>query len=113
MKFLLPLLLVIGSLAACGGSSTKTSSLTITTTSLPAAAVGVNYSAQLAASGGTPPYQWSVSPGSLPDGITLNSAGLLNGSSTESGSFTFVVEVTDSANTSQAAVVQIKTGEHK
>ena len=38
----------------------------VTTTSLPSAAVGVVYSATLAATGGTTPYTWSISSGSLP-----------------------------------------------
>src|SRR5262249_17448865 len=42
--------------------------LTITTTSLPQAAIGRPYSATLQASGGTQPYTWSLSSGLLPTG---------------------------------------------
>ena len=47
--------------------------LQITTTSLPDATAGQPYSATLAATGGTPPYKWKVTSGSLPAGLTLNS----------------------------------------
>ena len=49
------------------------SPLAVITTYLPAAAGGSAYSAQLAATGGTKPYAWSISAGSLPAGLTLHS----------------------------------------
>ena len=70
--------------------------LTITTTSLPDAQVGVAYSQQLAASGGTSPFIWSVSVGSLPAGLTLSASGLLSGTPIVSGAFNFTVQVVDS-----------------
>src|SRR5882724_6929847 len=53
----------------------------ITTTSLPNASIGVNYSAQFSATGGQPPYTWSLSPGSLglPAGLNLGSDGSITG----------------------------------
>jgi len=47
----------------------------ITTTSLTAGSVNVPYSAILAATGGVPPYTWSLASGSLPAGrspLTVN-----------------------------------------
>lgn len=71
--------------------------LTITTTSLPAANIGVAYSGTLAATGGVTPYTWSITTGSLPSGLTLNSAtGAITGTPTAAGTFTFTVTVTDS-----------------
>ena len=55
------------------------------------------YTASLAASGGTPPYSFAVTSGSLPAGITLASNGTFSGTSTAVGSFTFGVTVTDSS----------------
>ncbi|HJT88877.1 MAG TPA: Ig domain-containing protein, partial [Bryobacteraceae bacterium] len=81
-----------------------TQGLTITTgPTLPGGAAGVAYSVALAASGGTTPYTWSVTGGSLPAGITLDgSSGALGGTPTAKGDFTFTVTVTDSAsNTAQ------------
>jgi PKD repeat protein len=46
--------------------NSTTTPLTITTKSLPGGKVSVPYSATLTASGGTQPYTWSVSAGSLP-----------------------------------------------
>jgi hypothetical protein len=41
------------------------------------------------------PYTWSLSSGALPDGIHLGGDGVLNGTPTESGSFSFSVRVAD------------------
>jgi hypothetical protein len=55
----------------------------------------------LAASGGLPPYSWSIASGTLPAGITLNSStGRLTGTPSVSGMFPFTVRVTDSASQS-------------
>ena len=53
--------------------------LVVITGSLPEPRVGENYQAELEASGGTPPYSWRLVGGSLPDGLTLSSDGLLRG----------------------------------
>ncbi|HWB85593.1 MAG TPA: putative Ig domain-containing protein [Bryobacteraceae bacterium] len=70
--------------------------LEISTTMLPMGNVGVAYSAVVAASGGTPAYTFTVSSGSLPDGITLNASGGLQGKPTTAGRFPVTFEVTDS-----------------
>ena len=77
--------------------STPATALTITTSSLPGATVGTAYSATVAASGGTPPYTWALTSGSLPAGLSLSSTGVIAGTPTTSGSTTFGVRVTDSA----------------
>ena len=58
---------------------------------LPGGALGTPYSQTLTASGGTPPYQFSVSAGTLPDGLTLSPGGAVSGTPTVAGSFTFTV----------------------
>jgi Putative Ig domain len=93
---------------------TKTVNLTLTilppppaisTTSLPNGQVNVAYSTTLAASGGTPPYHWSVTTGTLPTGLTLNaSTGAITGTPTApvaNSSLTF--KVTDSGSPTQSA----------
>ncbi|MGA7963471.1 MAG: choice-of-anchor D domain-containing protein, partial [Candidatus Acidiferrales bacterium] len=71
--------------------------LQITTSSpLPGASVGVLYSATLAATGGTPPYSWSFSSGTLPPGLTVGSTGTITGTPTTAGPYSFTVQVTDS-----------------
>jgi hypothetical protein len=77
------------------------SALTVATSALPAATVGSPYSQTLSASGGTPPYHWSVASGSLPPGLTLSDAGLLAGTPTTAGNYSFGVGVSD-ANTAGA-----------
>jgi hypothetical protein len=64
----------------------------------PAGRLGSPYSDQLAASGGTTPYSWSVTAGGLPSGVTLGaSTGLLSGTPTAGGVFNFTVTLTDQA----------------
>lgn len=75
--------------------------LTITTASpLPDGTVGATYSQTLAATGGTPPYsEWSENIGSLPAGLTLDSAtGIISGPPTTPGVTNFTIKVKDSFN---------------
>jgi uncharacterized repeat protein (TIGR01451 family) len=77
-------------------------------TAPPAGEIGAAYSDTLTASGGTGPYAWSVSSGSLPAGITLNpSSGALSGTPTVAGTFTFTVEVTDADNQAATKVTTL------
>lgn len=79
--------------------------LGVTTTTLPEATVGASYSSTLDGSGGTTPYTWSVSSGSLPDGLILDpNEGIIGGTPTNAGTFSFTVEATDSSTpTAQTA----------
>jgi hypothetical protein len=69
---------------------------TITTTSLPNGNVSTSYSQQLAATGGSGNLTWTFT-GSLPDGLSMDTAGLISGTPlTVIGSpFAFTVRVTD------------------
>ena len=68
----------------------------ITTTTLPVAwTIGRPYTQTLAASDGTAPYTWSLASGVLPTGLALSSAGVLSGTPSASGSFTFSAQVKD------------------
>ena len=80
--------------------------LTISTGALSDAIQGSAYAASLLASGGTQPYAWSVSAGSLPAGVALGAKGLLRGSPSKTGSYSFTARVTDaSAHAATAAMV--------
>ncbi len=71
--------------------------LIVTTGSLPGGTLSTPYSATLTASGGIAPYTWSISVGSLPPGLSLNSStGLISGTPTVTGTSSFTVKVTDS-----------------
>ena len=83
-------------------------SLAITSSSLGAGTVGSNYSATLQATGGTSPYKWTVTTGSLPAGLTLAaSTGVISGKPTTSGNFSFGVTAKDSSTTVQSATATI------
>ncbi|HVM49214.1 MAG TPA: putative Ig domain-containing protein [Candidatus Acidoferrum sp.] len=73
--------------------------LQITTTTLPNATQGTFYTATLAASGGQPPYAWSLAPGSgsPPPNLTLGTDGVLSGTPASSGTNWFIARVTDAA----------------
>jgi hypothetical protein len=75
------------------GAST---SLHVTTPSLPSGTVKTTYSARLAASGGNAPYKWSVSSGRLPTGLHLKkSTGVISGKPRTPGDYVFTVKVVD------------------
>jgi hypothetical protein len=60
--------------------------------------IGAAYAQTFAASGGTAPYTWVVASGSLPAGMSLNTAGVLSGTPTTNGTSTFTVQVADAYN---------------
>lgn len=69
--------------------------VTITPASLANGFVGTSYSQTVTATGGTSPYSFSVSVGTLPAGLALSSAGALTGTPTTSGNFAFTIKGTD------------------
>jgi hypothetical protein len=79
--------------------ATQVNSMTITTTGLPESTAGIPYSATFAASGGTLPYLWSISAGALPAGLSLNTAGVISGSTLETGIFSLTAQALDSSST--------------
>lgn len=112
-------------LTGCGGSSSSQTSppvrppdpppapppspLVISTASLPYGRVGQSYSATLTASGGTPPYHWSVTGGSVPAGLGLNAAsGTLSGSpAADADHVSLTFELTDSSASAESASVTL------
>jgi uncharacterized protein (TIGR03437 family) len=71
--------------------------LGMTAPALPNGTVQIPYSGSVSgsASGGNPPYQWSIRNGSLPPGIALSATGILSGTPTVPGTFTFALQATD------------------
>lgn len=122
---LVPIAIAAVALAGCGGGSSGQGSadppsagppssnptppppspLSIATTSLPSGTVGNAYAVTLAAAGGTPPYEWSLTGGTLPSGLSLNAAsGEISGKPAAvaaHSSLTF--RVTDSGGTARTA----------
>ncbi|MGZ3537902.1 MAG: S8 family serine peptidase [Thermodesulfobacteriota bacterium] len=69
----------------------------ILTNSLPNGLTNTSYSQTLQASGGVPSYTWSIYSGSLPEGLSLNSAtGKISGTPSKTGTYSFMIKVTDS-----------------
>lgn len=63
---------------------------------LPSMSLNAAYSAKLTASGGIPPYSYTIVDGALPDGITLDvTTGMLSGVASEGGQFPVTVEARD------------------
>jgi hypothetical protein len=91
------------------GIQIANASLQIVTTSMPNATVGQAYGVQLNGTGGTTPYMWTVSAGTLPGGLSLSSSGLISGSATVAGSSSFTAQLTDAKGqtASQAYTVTI------
>lgn len=69
--------------------------ITLTPATLPAATGSTAYNQTLTASGGNGGYTFSLSTGALPPGIGLSSAGVISGTPTTTGSYTFTVQATD------------------
>src|ERR1700722_2944679 len=94
-------------LQGCGGGSSSSvapNPLVITTLSLAGGTVTLSYSTTLTAAGGTGMgYEWTISTGTLPSGLTLVTSGVLSGTPTASGTSNFTVEVTDSSGASATA----------
>jgi len=71
--------------------------VTVSPATVPNGTVAAAYSQTLSASGGIAPYSFSVSAGALPAGLTLSSGGVLSGTPTAGGTFTFTATATDSS----------------
>lgn len=69
--------------------------LEITTPSLPSATVGAPISAVILATGGTEPYNFSLTTGTTAQGIGLSQIGQLSGTVAVQGNYVVVVRVTD------------------
>jgi hypothetical protein len=84
-----------------GNGVVATSLALLNIPTLPTATQNAAYQATLLAASGTPPYTFSLKPGSsLPAGLTLSSAGLIGGtiaSTVTTGNYTFTAGVKDSA----------------
>ncbi|WP_313393575.1 putative Ig domain-containing protein [Pseudomonas sp.] len=101
-----------------GTSNTATVSVTVTAptialtpTSIPGATVATAYSATLTASGGSSPYTYSLTTGTLPAGISLSTAGVLSGTPTAAGSFNFTITATDNTGFTGTQAYNLSVGE--
>lgn len=84
---------------------------TIRTLTLPPGEVGMAYAAALEATGGTGAYTWSVTSGTLPEGLSLSADGRIAGAPAALGSASFTVQVTDEALASHTRAFSIVIAE--
>lgn len=78
-----------------GTATVLVSGFSVTTASLPPGLKGISYSQTLAAENGSAPFTWSVAAGNLPSGLSLSEAGVISGTPTTRGDFSFTVSATD------------------
>src|SRR5207248_6274172 len=71
--------------------------ITVSPSTLPNGTTGTAYNQTITASGGTAPYTFAVTTGTLPNGLTLASSGALTGTPTVANSFSFTITATDSS----------------
>jgi len=100
-------------LASCGGDATDTGggpeALAVTTETLPDATLRDAYTTTLTATGGTPPYTWVRQLGTIPPGVGLDqAAGLLIGTPTAAGDFSFTIKVIDAVGASDSTVLGLR-----
>jgi uncharacterized repeat protein (TIGR01451 family) len=70
--------------------------ISLSPAALPDGTLGTPYSQTITASGGATPYSFSIVSGALPPGLTLSSGGILSGTPTVAGAYSFTVQAFDS-----------------
>jgi len=85
----------------------SSNNLSLNTNSLPTAFSNLSYTANLSATGGSTPYQFSIFSGALPQGLTLLSNGTISGTPTVEGTFLITFRVQDAAQASAQSTVSL------
>lgn len=75
--------------------------LVIKTTTLQKAYLRQAYHFELKAEGGITPLKWKLASGTLPAGVALDPTGVVSGTPTQTGDFSFTVTLTDTGNPPQ------------
>jgi hypothetical protein len=109
LSALLASLVLVGSCSGVGSGSSSSTPLAVTTAALPNGQVNAAYSSMLTASGGTVPYTWELVSGTLPAGLTLDTAtGEISGTPMVSANAAaLAVAVKDSASPAQTSTANL------
>ena len=75
--------------------SPPSSPITVSPATLPTLTAGTPFSQTLTSAGGVAPYTYVLQSGSLPPGLSLSSGGVLSGTPTQRGGYSFSVRSTD------------------
>ncbi len=99
---------------AFGSTGAKLNSVTVVApaiilspSTLPGGTTGVPYSQSVTASGGTTPYNFAVTAGSLPIGLALTGSGVLSGTPTVAGTYGFTITATDAFGSTGAQAYSV------
>lgn len=68
---------------------------TVASGALPGGTVGAPYVTKLSVTGGSAPFIWTITQGSLPQGVALFASGAISGTPTQGGTFTFTAVAQD------------------
>ena len=82
----------------CSPNPCPPPAITVSPVSIPGGTLGAAYNQTFTASGGIAPYTFVVSAGALPPDLSLTTGGLLSGTLTGAGSFSFTIQATDAAS---------------
>jgi hypothetical protein len=91
-----------------GSGTGQSGPLTVIGGNPPAGIVGTPYTTTLTASGGTTPYSWSITSGTLPAGLALSAAtGVISGTPATQGASSFIAQAQDATGTKASAPFSI------
>jgi cytochrome c peroxidase len=93
-----------------GGTTTPPASLTLTSTALPLATVGVTYSTALPFAGAAAAVTVQITSGALPFGVNMTPAGNISGTPQLTGTWGFDIEATDGVTTIVAHITLVVQG---
>lgn len=82
--------------------------LTSLTSSLPNGTNGSSYSVPLVVAGGVNPFTWTKTGGNLPPGLNLTSAGVIQGTATATGNYSFTAQAADSESPTQVIAINLQ-----
>lgn len=72
-------------------------SISLSPSSLPGEYINRSYNQTVSASGGSAPYTYTHTAGTLPNGLSLSSGGSITGTTSATGTFTFTITATDAS----------------